>query len=82
MGNVTATYEAITMDERHAACNMRYCEPITQRHFADWSMGATNVSEAEASGSIAGAMFDGNDDAFEDDGIKLLRTFLATSVEV
>ena len=82
MGNVTATYEAITKDERHAACNMRYCEPITQRYFADWSMGATNVSEAEASGSIAGAMFDGNDEAFEDEGIKLLKTFLATSVEV
>ena len=82
MGNVTATYEAITKDERHAACNMRYCEPITQRYFADWSMGATNVSEAEASGSIAGAMFDGNDEAFEAEGIKLLKTFLATSVEV
>ena len=82
MGNVTATYEAITKDERHAACNMRYCEPITQRYFADWSMGATNVSEAEANGSIAGAMFDGNDEAFEAEGIKLLKTFLATSVEV
>ena len=80
--NVAATYEAITQDDRHKACHVRYCEPISTRHFGDWSMGATNVSELDATNSIAGAMLSGDQSSYQDDGIKLLKTFLTADVEV
>ena len=80
--NVAMTYELITQDDRHKACHVRYCEPISERHFGEWSMGASNVSELEASNSIAGAMLSGDESSYQDDGIKLLKTFLTADVEV
>ena len=79
---LTSIYEAINSDDRHSACHMRFCEPISERFFADWSMGAADVSESDASNGIAGAMFSGDQNSYQDDGIKLLKTFLTADVEV
>ena len=80
--HVAKTYAIITQDDRHRACHMRYCQPINRRHFAEWSMGASNVSEMEASSSIAGAMLSGDEGSYQDSGIRLLKTFLTADVEV
>ena len=72
----------MTQDARHSACQMLSCEPVSTREFAGLSMGATNVSDAEASGSIAGAMLSGDATSYQEDGIKLLKTFLTAEVEV
>ena len=59
---------------------MQYFQPATGRKFADWAMGVAEVSEGEASGDITGAMLDGNENAYQDGSIELLKTFLTVEV--
>ena len=77
---VTAAYEQAANSSSLTSCDMRYCQPATGRKFADWAMGVAEVSEGEVSGDITGAMLDGNEDAYQDGSIELLKTFLTVEV--
>ena len=79
---VTVAFENITNDPRHSSCQMVACDPVSSREFAGLSLGATSVSEAEAAGSVAGAILSGDAASCQADGIKLLKTFLTADVEV
>jgi hypothetical protein len=51
---VTALYEKIEHDARHAQVTRIISEPIPRRYFSDWSMGFSNISaqdEAQMPGS-------------------------------
>ena len=77
---VTAAYEQAANSSSLTSCDMRYYQPATGRKFADWAMGVAEVSEGEVSGDITGAMLDGNEDAYQDGSIELLKTFLTVEV--
>ena len=77
---VTAAYEQAANSSSLTSCDMQYCQPATGRKFADWAMGVAEVSEGEVSGDITGAMLDGNEDAYQDGSIELLKTFLTVEV--
>jgi hypothetical protein len=47
---VDALYEKIERDPRHAQMTMIIKEPISKRHFEDWTMGFYKVSRAELAG--------------------------------
>ena len=79
---VTVAFENITNDPRHSSCQMVACDPVSSREFAGLSLGATSVSEAEATSSVAGAILSGDAGSCQADGIKLLKTFLTADVEV
>ena len=79
---VAAAFEATAQNAYHSDCQMLSCEPVENREFAGLSMAATSILEAEAAGSIAGAMLSGDEAAYQADGIKLLKTFLTADVEV
>ncbi len=50
---VDALYETIAADERHDRITKIIREPIPKRHFADWTMGFSRLTQAELAG-IAG----------------------------
>ena len=77
---VTAVYEQTASGSSLTSCDMQYFQPATGRKFADWAMGVAEVSEGEVSGDITGAMLDGNEDAYQDDSIEMLKTFLTVEV--
>ena len=77
---VIAAYEQAKSSSSLASCDMRYRQPATERKFADWAMGVAEVSEGEASGDFTGAMLDGNENAYQDGSIELLKTFLTVEV--
>lgn len=75
--NVVSTYEKIAEDKRHRGAHMRYCEPINQRHFGDWSMGSIAEEHGtEIDRSSYEAMLNGDESSFDDKGMEVLKSFL------
>lgn len=83
---VTNIYQKIEKDTRHGGSQMRYCELTTERHFANWHMAqkeiregqvdfATNINEQEK--ELYASLMDGNLHDYKDEGMRVLKTFLA-----
>lgn len=86
--NVMETYNRILKDKRHGGSVIRYCAPTDERFFEEWHMGSKNIdsSELEFNTEISkeekklyNSLADGNLSYYQEDGIRMLKTFLAFS---
>lgn len=85
---VMELYHKIEKDTRHGGSNMRFCEPVTQRHFGDWNMAGKkmNSQEIKYDTSISNenknlykSMLNGDVQSYKDDGMRVLKSFIAFS---
>lgn len=78
--NVIALYEKISNDSRHIGARIRFCESANHRHFSNWAMGASAVSNAEITDAqernYYSAMLNGDPDLFTESGMAKLKAFL------
>jgi hypothetical protein len=80
-------YKKIEKDDRHGGSVMRFCEPVSERHFPDWDMAGKKVdSGIEYNTSISAgkmklyrSMMDGDLSSYKDEGMRVLKTFLLVS---
>lgn len=88
LGNIMQLYNKINKDERHGGTRIRYCEPASERYFSNWHMAGKDVSKAaldmhtaldEKELKLYESMMDGDLSSYEDEGMKVLKTFLAIS---
>jgi hypothetical protein len=84
---VMETYKSIEKDNRHGGSIMRFCEPVDERYFGDWHMAFKDVSEnigfdtnlSEKERLLYKSMMDGDLNSYKDEGMRVLKTFLAVS---
>ena len=84
---VMRVYSKIENDERHGGSNMRFCEPVKQRYFADWEMAGKkmdtsiefNTSIDDDKRKLYRSMMDGDLSSYKDTGMRVLKTFLLVS---
>ncbi len=82
-GEVLSLYEKIEKDPRHIGSRVRFIEPATKRHFANWGMGAAAITSEEIKAGRDGdrnyysAMLNGDADLYTDEGMKNLKAFLS-----
>lgn len=78
---VTALYQKIEHDERHAQVTRIISEPIPRRYFSDWSMGFSNLSADDLARTPGANDFFGKAQSFNDvtygRAKKLLAAFAA-----
>jgi hypothetical protein len=78
---VTALYQKIEHDERHAQVTRIISEPIPRRYFSDWSMGFSNLSAEDLARTPGANDFFGKAQSFNDvtygRAKKLLAAFAA-----
>lgn len=81
---IMSTYNRISKDNRHGGSVIRYCEPTEERHFHDWHMGTKSLEGVDYTTDISSeerklyeSMVDGDLTSYKDDGMRVLKTFLA-----
>jgi len=78
--NVIELYKKIEKDSRHIGARVRFCEATTRRHFSNWGMGSSAVSNSKITDtqerSYYSAMLSGDPDLFTEAGMETLKVFL------
>ncbi|MFK7951914.1 MAG: BLUF domain-containing protein [Ekhidna sp.] len=80
-------YHKIEKDDRHGGSNMRFCEPVKERHFSDWEMAGKKIDKSvefktdinDKKRKHYDSMMDGDLSSYKDDGMRVLKTFLLVS---
>lgn len=85
---VMSLYHKIEKDQRHGGSMMRYCEPVSERHFGDWNMAGKQMNSKKIkydtsisaeNKDIYKSMLNGDIHSYKDDGMRVLKTFIAFS---
>ncbi len=84
---IMSLYHKIDKDSRHGGSNMRFCEPVNERYFANWEMAGRkmdksvefNTSIDDNQRKLYDSMMDGDLSSYKDAGMRVLKTFLLVS---
>lgn len=88
LSNIMAAYNRIAQDKRHGGAQIRYCHPTSERYFSSWHMGSKDITEEGLSydthitkeeREMYKSLVDGDLTSYKDDGMRILKTFLAIS---
>lgn len=86
--NIKALYKKISKDKRHGGSMIRYCEPTEERLFGDWHMAekAAEKDEVDFKSEVTPeqirlyqSFLDGDLSTYKDEGMRVLKTFIAIS---
>lgn len=86
--NIMMLYRKISKDPRHAGARIRFCEPVKERHFANWHMAYKNMegdgvgymsSISDDEKQVYQSFVDGDLSTYKDEGMRTLKTFLLVS---
>ena len=84
--SVMQLYNKLQRDTRHGGSTIRFSEAVSTRHFSDWNMAQKNIHtkdlEYKANISLENkkvyeSLIDGDLHNYQDDGIRVLKTFLS-----
>ncbi|MEQ8552621.1 MAG: BLUF domain-containing protein [Cyclobacteriaceae bacterium] len=88
LSNVMAAYNRIFQDKRHGGAQIRFCQPTAERYFSQWHMGSKDITEeglsydtliSKEERDLYASLVDGDLSTYKDDGMRILKTFLAIS---